>query len=887
MNGNFDGTTDADGDSRVLLAVEDGANRRLLAKFLDRRYTVVDTDDDADDYDLCVADAGGFRRVKPLLADHRDAETPEFLPCLVVVSDDEGVPARAGGTEAVSRIDGDQYVDDVITTPVRKAELRRRTESLLRIRGLSRSLRSREEQYRQLVELTPETILLVENGAVSYVNRAGVELLASDDGDEASITGRSPLSFVVPGDRPDVEAYLDRIERGEAPGEFLRVRLDTPDGEAVVEVAGTPVSRGTDSAVQLVVRDVTEREERERRLRLNQRAMDEASIGITIADAGQADLPMLYANAAFERITGYPTAESIGRNCRFLQGEDTDPAAVAAMREAIEAEEPIRTVVRNYRKDGTPFWNEVEITPVRDAEGAVTHYLGFQRDVTDRIEREQELEALHAATRDLLSASTVEEICDVVTATAEEVLELPAATVFLRDPDADRLVPVAATDDTRELFGELPALSAGDSIAWDVFEDGDPAIVSDVGDDDRAHNPETPVETELIVPLGEHGVFISGSLEADAFGEADRQFVRTLAMNVTAALDRTDREQELRRRKRELERYETIVRATGEPIYTLDAAGNLVDVNSAFVEMVGYSRDRLVGEHVSVLMNEDDVARCEALIADLVASEGGRDDASIEVGVETADGDWRRCLVNIALMPSDGTFRGTVGILRDITERHHRAQRLEVMDRVLRHNLRNEMNVVRGRTEALRESVPEDAAVHLDEILRSANALLSLSEGARRFHEAFHDDDARLGTVDLSAEVRGAVEGLRTRFPDATFETDLPSSAPARAHDAIRICIEELVENAVVHNDSESPTVSVSVTVEDGAVEVAIADDGPGLPASERKTIDGELESALDHASGLGLWLVSWIVTSSGGDVTCDPNDPRGTVVRFVLRSVE
>jgi signal transduction histidine kinase len=195
------------------------------------------------------------------------------------------------------------------------------------------------------------------------------------------------------------------------------------------------------------------------------------------------------------------------------------------------------------------------------------------------------------------------------------------------------------------------------------------------------------------------------------------------------------------------------------------------------------------------------------------------------------------------------------------------------------------MNVVRGRTEALRDLVPSEAAVHLEEILRSANALLSLSEGARRFHEAFHTDDEHLGRVDLVPEVEGAIEGFRTRFPDVTFETDLPASAPVRAHDAIRICIEELIENAVVHNDSESPTVSVSVTVEDGTVEVAVGDDGPGIPATERTTIDGELESALDHASGLGLWLVSWIVTSSGGEVSCGPNDPRGTVVSVRLRS--
>lgn len=118
---------------------------------------------------------------------------------------------------------------------------------------------------------------------------------------------------------------------------------------------------------------------------LKNRAMDEAPFGITLADLTQEDEPLVYANDGFERITGYPADEIVGRNCRFLQGEDTDPAAVTRMREAIENRSSVQVELLNYRKDGTPFWNEVTLAPIPD-DGDVRYYVGFQQDISKRKE---------------------------------------------------------------------------------------------------------------------------------------------------------------------------------------------------------------------------------------------------------------------------------------------------------------------------------------------------------------------------------------------------------------------------------------------------------------------------------------------------------------------
>jgi PAS domain S-box-containing protein len=115
--------------------------------------------------------------------------------------------------------------------------------------------------------------------------------------------------------------------------------------------------------------------------------LDEAADGVIVSDQRQMDSPIVYANAAFTRITGYSLGETLGRNCRFLQSRDQEQPEIAIVRKAIAARRPVTVTLRNYRRDGSMFWNEVRLAPLRtsDQPGApVTHYVGFQRDVTAR-----------------------------------------------------------------------------------------------------------------------------------------------------------------------------------------------------------------------------------------------------------------------------------------------------------------------------------------------------------------------------------------------------------------------------------------------------------------------------------------------------------------------
>ena len=154
---------------------------------------------------------------------------------------------------------------------------------------------------------------------------------------------------------------------------------------------------------------------------LKTRTMDEAPIGITVADATEPDMPLVYVNAAFERITGYPPEYAVGRNCRFLQGEATREEPVAEMRAAIEAGEATSVELRNYRRDGEVFWNEVTIAPLRDGGGAVTHYVGFQRDVTRR--KRAERAATERAARIERERSTQERLLERLDGVVADVTE--------------------------------------------------------------------------------------------------------------------------------------------------------------------------------------------------------------------------------------------------------------------------------------------------------------------------------------------------------------------------------------------------------------------------------------------------------------------------------
>lgn len=178
------------------------------------------------------------------------------------------------------------------------------------------------------------------------------------------------------------------------------------DGRIIpCELSGCRISLGDRQVALGIFRDLTERHKVLEDLRIRDVAIDSLASGVCIVDARDPELPIIYVNDGFKRTTGYSEEECLGKNCRFLQRDDTNQEALTRLRAAVTNGESCEVRLKNYRKDGKAFWNELRISPVRDEDGVLTHFVGIQIDVTDRVISRQKLEESESRYRTLANSA--------------------------------------------------------------------------------------------------------------------------------------------------------------------------------------------------------------------------------------------------------------------------------------------------------------------------------------------------------------------------------------------------------------------------------------------------------------------------------------------------
>jgi signal transduction histidine kinase len=319
-----------------------------------------------------------------------------------------------------------------------------------------------------------------------------------------------------------------------------------------------------------------------------------------------------------------------------------------------------------------------------------------------------------------------------------------------------------------------------------------------------------------------------------------------------------------------------VVEALQEAVVVLDWDGSVLDANETTARLFDRLSDAIVGEPVESVVDGIEGTDLSAGATGTVALRTTKGRRQFQYSVSAVDSTGNNDEAH-----GDPVARAVV--FRDVTDRQTREQRLTVLNRVLRHNVRNELDVVLAHADRV-----EDETLRAG-IRDSATDLVDLSEKAREAEEVMQASTEVPERIDLVTIARDVAEQYRTAVPERKITLSCPDEVKISSHESVvRKLLSELVDNAVKHTDGSSPRVGISVRSRgEATAEVAVADDGPGIPEREREILTDGTETSLEHGRGVGLWTVKWAVTQLGGELAFEANDPEGSVVTVRLHDAE
>ncbi len=603
-----------------------------------------------------------------------------------------------------------------------------------------------------------------------------------------------------------------------------------------------------------------------------------------VSDPGQPDNPVVFANDAFLRLSGYARHEIIGRNCRFLQGPGTDSAAIAQIRDAIAAARPIEIDIRNYRRGGEAFWNRLLIAPVHDASGRLAWFVASQVDIT------VELRANEAA----------EEERRLADALLRGVIEAAPGLIYAKDRDGRMLIANAATLNLigkswpevrgrtdRELLPDPAQAEAVMTNDRHVMESGRTVEIEElVGSEGEHPRIWLSTKTPLCGPGGAVDGMVGVSVDITARKRAEAELQHLNATLESRVAERTAERDRVWRNSQDL-------------IAVVDKNGILRAANPAWTTVLGWESDEVVGRHHLEFSHPDDVQASQAAHA-----QAALDRIPLyEHRIRHKDGTWR--WIAWVASPEGGLIYASG---RNVTAEKEAAASLVRTEDLLRqsqkmeavgqltggiaHDFNNLLGAIIGSLEMLQRRVAEG---RLDNVERYATAAVTAAERAASLTQRLLAFARRQPLDPRRVDANRLVAGMedlirRTVGPAIELEMVLASGLWPTLCDPNQL--ESAILNLAINARDAMPaggrlTIETSNADLDGAeyVAIAVTDDGAGMtPDVAARAFDPFFTTKpIGQGTGLGLSMLWGFIRQSEGHVRLQSEPGRGTTFRLSL----
>jgi PAS domain S-box-containing protein len=767
--------------------------------------------------------------------------------------------------------------------------------------GIGRDISARKRTEREMnlfknaIEATGHAVYITDpDGTIEYANPAFEAITGYP---RAEAVGRNPR-ILKSGEMQ--EDYYDELWETILDGtvweeEVINRRNDGELYRAHQTIAPISDRTGDLTAFVAIQTDVTEWKRTETTLRRYRQMVENSTNLLAAIDRTGT---FVFANEQFRKFHGLGDGDLSAVTPADVIGEK-HYTAIEPYLERVYDGEVVEFETTRKNANGEPRRLDIRGYPLREDDGTVVGAAVAMKDVTDEYEKSQQVELLAEYRRVMSSVNRVLVRTDDVETMLERVTEIVSSSeLFVCTFGAlvDETAPTFVCNSGSEPDEESAASFHTEAYLDRVFEEGF-YWMDDVTEPPFAqHGPAVPSHPGVGIAL-RHGddrygvltVHFQRGLEPD---EESSELLTQVADDIGFFLhgralerERTRKERQLREEKR---RYESLFESIRDAILVADTDRRIVNCNDAFEELFGYDCEEIAGKGMAFVYENDgdDAAMGDALDGHGEGDGKRGDDPQFNdtATYEKRSGQTFPGETNVFYLRGyDGEIRGFIGLIRDVSDREDRLQQLQVIDRVLRHNVNNDMNVIQGYAEMIADSGSDAVVTHAEHILGTSEKLLETTAKERQITRFL--SEGRSGTqIPARKLVSDVVSDVRAEYPGADIETTLPTNRSPTVTSSVSTAIEELLDNAVTHSDRETPSIDVRAWVTDDVVRIRVADDGPGIPAMEREVLSGQADiGPLYHGSGLGLWLVNLVVSDVDGVLEFEDIDPRGSAVTIRL----